>query len=418
MRALVSGSTLTFPLEDYIESEITAATNAINFDVTKADAFVSFRQYVTTSIVNLSLAAITDSARRVVRNNAATVVSDTTTTSGSFAKITVETRSFPGVVGNRTWAQGVNYAPYDEAVASYLWTPAVLSLPLTTSSENTYPLSSDSNITQTTKATVDAYTVLSDLGRVYDSYKSWFVGNLTSIYPTFGVQKLLGEGNKINAGTANFLIDATAGSVFAVNTGTDTITIKSTTLAVSSKFTTLRTTGTISFANGAAATCTLQGIVVRGTTGVYSPSLDTATMRFTSAGTYDLRSATIVGTLTLTNTSGSPVTVQLQPSVSYVNSGPNITVDATASYTLEFTGLQTGSEVRCYTGTDPATAVEIGGVESSGTSFSFSHTSGGVAGVVSIVSLGYVNITIPITYANANQSIPVSQQIDRQFDNP
>jgi hypothetical protein len=84
-RALISGSTLTFPIEDYIESEVTAATYAVNFDITKSDAFVSFRQWITTRIVNLSLAAITDSARRVVRNGAATVVDDTTTTSGSFA---------------------------------------------------------------------------------------------------------------------------------------------------------------------------------------------------------------------------------------------------------------------------------------------------------------------------------------------
>jgi hypothetical protein len=141
-------------------------------------------------------------------------------------------------------------------------------------------------------------------------------------------------------------------------------------------------------------------------------------MRFTTAGTYDLRGATISGTLTVTNTSGGNVTVQLQPSVTVVNSGPNITVDQTASYTLEFTGLQAGSEVRAYTGTDPATSVEIGGVESSGTSFSFSHTSGGVAGYFVVLSLGYIDINVPITYATANQSIPIQQQIDRQYSNP
>jgi hypothetical protein len=85
--------------------------------------------------------------------------------------------------------------------------------------------------------------------------------------------------------------------------------------------------------------------VVRGTVGVYSPKLETATMRFTTAGTYDMRGATISGTLTLTNTSGGNVTVQLQPSVTVVNSGPNITVDQTVSATLTVSNCVSGSRI-------------------------------------------------------------------------
>jgi hypothetical protein len=68
-------------------------------------------------------------------------------------------------------------------------------------------------------------------------------------------------------------------------------------------------------------------------------------MRFTTAGTYDMRNAVISGTLTLTNTSGSPVTVQLSPSVSVVNSGPNITVDQTVSATLTVNSCVSGSRI-------------------------------------------------------------------------
>lgn len=85
---------------------------------------------------------------------------------------------------------------------------------------------------------------------------------------------------------------------------------------------------------------------------------------------------------------------------------------------LEFTGLKAGSEVRCYTGTDPATSVEIGGIESSGTTFSFTHSSGGVTGYIQILATGYQNITLPFTYSSLDQSIPIQQSADRQYLNP
>jgi hypothetical protein len=84
---------------------------------------------------------------------------------------------------------------------------------------------------------------------------------------------------------------------------------------------------------------------------------------------------------------------------------------------LELTDLKPNSEVRAYTGVDPISAVEIGGIESSGTTFSFTHSSGGVSGYIQILANGYQNITLPITYSLSNQSIPIQQQLDRQYFN-
>ena len=87
--------------------------------------------------------------------------------------------------------------------------------------------------------------------------------------------------------------------------------------------------------------------------------------------------------------------------------------------TLTFTGLVAGSEVRCYTGSDPATAVEVGGTESSGTSFSFSHSSGGVVGYIRIFALGYQPVNYdPYTFAAADTSILIQQTVDRNYVNP
>jgi len=69
------------------------------------------------------------------------------------------------------------------------------------------------------------------------------------------------------------------------------------------------------------------GTVVRSTTGIWNPSLHDVTLRLTVAGTYDLRTASIQGTLTLVNISGGSIIVQPPPTTVVVNSGPDITLD-------------------------------------------------------------------------------------------
>lgn len=87
--------------------------------------------------------------------------------------------------------------------------------------------------------------------------------------------------------------------------------------------------------------------------------------------------------------------------------------------TLSFTGLVAGSEVRCYTGSDPATAVEIGGTESSGTSFSFTHNAGGSVGFIRIFALGYQPVNYdPYTYSSTDTTLLVQQTVDRNYVNP
>jgi hypothetical protein len=85
---------------------------------------------------------------------------------------------------------------------------------------------------------------------------------------------------------------------------------------------------------------------------------------------------------------------------------------------LEITGLVSGSEVRIYVGTDPLTAIELDGVESSNTTFSTTHNNAGEDGYIVIFSTGYVPIRIPITFSSSPVSIPIQQNIDRVFDNP
>lgn len=88
------------------------------------------------------------------------------------------------------------------------------------------------------------------------------------------------------------------------------------------------------------------------------------------------------------------------------------------TYSFTLTGLVTNSEVRCYTGTDPATSVEIGSVENSTDTFNFSHSSPGVAGYIVVFALGYQAWRLDYTYLAENVSIPIQQILDRQYNNP
>lgn len=151
-------------------------------------------------------------------------------------------------------------------------------------------------------------------------------------------------------------------------------------------------------------------------TGTKNVPISGSVVDFAAAGSYSL-TGQLSGTIELTNSSGGAVTVALPSGTSYTNTGPNITVTLPVP-TLTLTGLQAGSEVRAYVGTDPATATEIDGVESSGTSFTFSHEEGGNDGYIVVHALGYESMVIDLTYSSSDQSIPVSQRTDRWYSNP
>ena len=122
-------------------------------------------------------------------------------------------------------------------------------------------------------------------------------------------------------------------------------------------------------------------------------------------------------TATVANTNNKFETFAIQTTSTAVAQENNLYVLDTVN--LGFTGLQPGSEVRCYTGTDPATSVEIAGVEStSGSTFSFSHSSGGVEGYIMIFALGYQPIRIPYTYKTTDDSLLIQQVVDRNYSNP
>lgn len=114
-----------------------------------------------------------------------------------------------------------------------------------------WTLFDDLDITQSTKATVDAYTSIDNLDQLYDRAKSWKIDNVGLEYPTVGAQLIDGDGTKVNLDNINLMVNSSAASAFAVNTGSDVVTIKAASLVPGNRFKSIKTTGTISLQNGA-----------------------------------------------------------------------------------------------------------------------------------------------------------------------
>jgi hypothetical protein len=150
-------------------------------------------------------------------------------------------------------------------------------------------------------------------------------------------------------------------------------------------------------------------------------------IEITTPGTYSFAGNTFTGygatgttDAAIYNNSGGAVTLNISGGVAsptYRN-GTGATTNVVATANLIFEGLQTGSEVRVYLGTDPATATEIGGVESSTTTLTVSQNFAGQAGYYTIVALGYVPIYQPITFSSSDQTITIVQAVDRTYTNP
>jgi hypothetical protein len=98
----------------------------------------------------------------------------------------------------------------------------------------------DFSITESAKATVDAYTVIDTPQKFYDAAKAYLVDNYAGeIAPIVSR-----DGNTINAGSYNIVVDASASSAFSVS-GT-TITIKASTFVGN-----ISTSGNATLSNGA-----------------------------------------------------------------------------------------------------------------------------------------------------------------------
>ena len=106
----------------------------------------------------------------------------------------------------------------------------------------------DVYVTQTTQATVAAYTQIDTLDQLYD-----YAAYMRTQDP---VHVLLTKvGTTLDFGATTIVLDKTASAVWDYNSSTTTLTIKTDVLAVGASLATIATSSTITFSNGATATC-------------------------------------------------------------------------------------------------------------------------------------------------------------------
>jgi hypothetical protein len=159
-------------------------------------------------------------------------------------------------------------------------------------------------------------------------------------------------------------------------------------------------------------------------------------IRITTPGTYSFSGNTFTGyggtggdnltpnsgstSAAIFNDSGGLVTLNISANgtVPSVRNGVGATTDISAAANVTLTGLQPGSEVRAYLGINPETSTELAGVETSGTSFTFSQSVGGQSGYITIIIFGYNPIYLPVIYSTQDVDIPIQQTVDRVASNP
>ena len=158
----------------------------------------------------------------------------------------------------------------------------------------------DQAISQTVKATVDAYTQLETLDKLYDRAKAHafdnFAGETTTIFAA--------NGTTLDAGARNIVIDSAALATFAL--AGNAITIKATAFTAGVKFKSLATAGTVTVANGSSVSgLTISANVIQAT-----PT--------------DLTNVSITGTLTYNTAAATPVTFTNVTASTVTNSGAGL----------------------------------------------------------------------------------------------
>lgn len=126
-------------------------------------------------------------------------------------------------------------------------------------------LIADFSISESNKTTVAGYTTLSTLDQVYDRASYWHLEDSTGkniAIPSYGEFLVKASGSFLDMGAADVVIDPNASSVFAYDSATSTITIKppTTGIGAGTKFSGIKTTGTIT------AKCPVDGISFDGDT--------------------------------------------------------------------------------------------------------------------------------------------------------
>lgn len=188
---------------------------------------------------NADLSAVAGTIRTALVDGTGAVVDQQTVTTSQFTEFFARHTEIPTGAGNFNLPDGTLFAPYSLRSVTYGKQFTASAIDAEDTFDATLVLLDDLAITEPSKAVVDAYAEIGTLERLYDRSVSWLQDNLTS-EAGFLIQA---SGSVLDAGALNIVVDPLAAAPFAVAGGT--ITVRAPSLVGGGKFTTLRTTGTV-----------------------------------------------------------------------------------------------------------------------------------------------------------------------------
>lgn len=298
----------------YIQYDSTYATS------TYAAPVVSLGGTIGTTVISPSTFTASTGAAGTWQNFDLSVTN--TAASGGLIQLTVTINS--ATITGKVYVDGIVDSPFIESVRHYGFTFDEANIkrvvnPYTVATESTAAAYTGVSINATAKTiTVSGVGTANTLQKVYDYSQAW---------------GCLNQSNQMPFSRAGTTLTTTSGwkVIDPVNDGT-----------------------------------TWGGSVQLSTAGTKVFAATGASIEFASAGTYTLTGCDLSGTTTFSNTSGGSVTVNITPGTTYVNSGPNITVNE--SVTISAPNIIADSRVQIYNITDD---VEIDNSDLSVDGYSF-----------------------------------------------
>lgn len=268
------------------------------------------------------------------------------------------------------------------------------------------------------KADVAAYTTIANADQVYCAFANWLDGNGN----TYSPEKFsFPDGGDFKDWALVF--DSAASDVLTPNVATKTLTAKTTKLAGGTKITTIKSTA------GITTNVALENIGVIGNVSQATPTNMTGvnitgnlTYNVATNTTITLTNCTISGTVS--NTGAGTVTVNLAGNSSIGTTGTRVVVKNTKTFSFsvadESGNAITNYEYRIYekSGTQGTIGdVELAGEEvrtSSTGSYAYSYVAD-KAIVLQVIKAGYVEGLAETTLGNADQSVTLKIQTERNI---
>lgn len=220
-----AGVDAIFNLIGFEADEAESLPSILNVTTNDPDGTFFLKNPINTSAIDTSLNLIVDEVKRVIWDELDVVVDNQTKTTGIFDQYNAtwwEIATTP--TGLKGKADGTEHTPYFQALSSYKFNGVSLSVTGRSPSSERLTFIVNSAITQTDKVLVDAYINIPNGERLVDRSKSWEFDNLHLAYPSKGGNLMVGSGSNI-VFNGTLILDENAVSAHSVNTGTDEITI-------------------------------------------------------------------------------------------------------------------------------------------------------------------------------------------------